>query len=108
MTGKQRNSRHLRNEFPDATAIAPDSQVHVTKYILELQVVGLKESAFQQRLRDLESNEVVVTIGGVPVLGNLDHVKPEFRANVRFRIVGVGDFFAVLLRQARELNRGDA
>src|SRR5437588_9778052 len=108
MTGKQRNSRHLRNEFADTTAIAPDSQVHIPEYILELQVISLEEGAFQQRPRDLESDEVVIAVGGVPVLGNLHHVKPEFRANVRFGIVRVGDLLPVLLSKIRELDRGDA
>src|SRR6266446_8258203 len=66
------------------------------------------EGAFQQRPRDLESDEVVIAVGGVPVLGNLHHVKPEFRANVRFGIVRVGDLLAVLLSKIRELDRGDA
>src|SRR6266576_1944680 len=94
MTGKLRNSRHLRNEFADTTAIAPDSQIHIPEYILELQVIRLEE--------------VVIAVGGVPVLGNLHHVKPEFRANVRFGIVRVGDLLAVLLSKIRDLDRGDA
>src|SRR5437667_10067910 len=97
MTGKQRNSRHLRNEFADTTAIAPDSQVHIPEYILELQVISLEEGAFQQRPRDLESDEVVIAVGGVPVLGNLHHVKPAFRANVRLGRVGGGDLRAIFL-----------
>src|SRR5207253_10549499 len=104
MTGKQRNSRHLRNEFADTTAIASDSQVHIPEYILELQVISLKESAFQQRPRNLESNEVVIAIGCVPVLGNLHHIKSEFGANVRFGVVGVGELLAIFFRLVGVLN----
>src|SRR5437660_11832007 len=108
MTGKQRNSRHLRNEFADTTAIAPDSQVHIPEYILELQVISLKESAFQQRPRDLESDEVVIAVGGVPALGNLHHVRPEFRANVRVVTVRGGDLLDALFSKIRGHDRVDA
>src|SRR5207245_8330560 len=104
LTGNHRTPRHPRNNYADTTAIASDSQVHSPEYILELQVISLKESAFQQRPRNLESNEVVIAIGCVPVLGNLHHIKSEFGANVRFGVVRVGDLLAIFLRQAGELN----
>src|SRR5437879_3167733 len=88
--------------------MSPVCQVRVYSAILDLLVIRLEEGAFQQRPRDLESDEVVIAVGGVPVLGNLHHVKPEFRANVRFGIVRVGDLLAVLLSKIRELDRGDA
>src|SRR5204863_627810 len=82
VTRKQCNPRHLWNEFADAAAVAADCHVYIPKNVLELQIIGLKESAFQQWPRNLESNEVVITVGGVAVLRHLDHVNSEFSANM--------------------------
>src|SRR5215467_12816621 len=49
VTRKQCDARHLRDKFADATTIAADGQIHVSEYILKLQVIGFIETALQQR-----------------------------------------------------------
>ncbi len=49
----------------------------------------------------------MVAIGGVTVFCNLHHVEPEFGANVRFRIVGIGNFTSVLGPELGKFQRHD-
>ena len=79
-----------------------DGEVLIAHDITELDAVDVREHAFQQALRNLESDEVVIAVRGVAVLRHLRHVKAELGADVGLGRVRVGHDFAELTLAAWE------
>src|SRR5207302_8300519 len=86
-------------------AEASNGKIQIIKDIVQADAVSLLERALHQRLRNLETDEVVVAVGSVTVLRHLHHVETEFGANVRLGILGISDAVAKLLAQLGKLNR---
>jgi hypothetical protein len=49
--------------------------------ILQLETVGICESAFKQRLGNIETNKIVEVVEGVSVFRHLHHIETELGFN---------------------------
>ena len=99
VASEQRHPGHLRNNFADGTAEGSNGHIFIRNHLFQRNAVGILEGSLQDWLGDLESDEVVIAVGGVAIFGHLHHVETEFGANVSFGIVLVRNLVAVFCAQ---------
>ena len=90
---------HLRNDAADCVAERAECKIDAEKDIFEFDPVGLQEGAFKYRLRYFESDEVVVRLGRIVLLCDVDDVEGELGFQVGRRGLLIGNNRAELLLQ---------
>ena len=85
----QRDLGHLRDEPADRKAVRANRQVLMREHILQLDSIHHGEYPLQQRLGNLEANEVVILLRGVAVLRDLNGVETEFGLEVRCLVLSI-------------------
>jgi hypothetical protein len=85
----------------DGVAVRADGIVQVAEKELERYRVGFLKGALQKSLGNLEANKTMIVVRRVPLLGDLEDVKAEFRFQVLSRSVFVGCHVGVLLVEGR-------
>ncbi len=85
----QRHLRHVWNQRAHGVAKRADGQVFVRQHIFQLHSVHHGKHPFKQVLGNFETDEVVILLRRVALLGDLRHVESEFRANVRGLVLRV-------------------
>ena len=75
------------------------------KHIFQLQSVHKREDPLPQRFGDLESNEVVILLRGVPVFRDLYRVKSKLCFQMGGLVLRIAYRFAKLRSQFGILNR---
>src|SRR5487761_994886 len=66
---------HLRNHVADAITKRPDGKVVLGDYGGQVKGIGVLESSLKQRLRDFESDVIVIVVRGVMALGHLQDIE---------------------------------
>src|SRR5713226_3040218 len=91
--------RRFGNDGADSVAVRADDIVEVAEKRPERHGVDFLKGALQQGCGHLETNEIMIIVRRVPLLGDLEDVKAEFRSQMRSRIVFVGRHVGVLLAE---------
>src|SRR5439155_2600241 len=79
----------------DRTPKSSDTYVDRIQNIIQIQAIRFIERPFQHWFGNLKSNQVMIAIGGITVLGDLCDVKTELNPDVGFGIILVGHFFSI-------------
>ena len=102
--GLERDLRHVRDQTANRITIGADRKILVREHVLQLHPVDDGEHALEQGLRNLEADEIVVLLRGVPILRNLHGVEAELCFQVRRPVLRVRYGPAVLRNQLRILD----
>src|ERR1700724_242901 len=95
---------HFRNNLADGTAERANLHVLIGNNLAKRHAVGLLKRPFDQRLRDLKTDEVMIAVRGIVVLRYLRDIEAKFRADVRLGIVIISDFIPMLAAKFWELD----
>ena len=93
----ERHLGHVRNELADCPAIGSDSQLLVGQHLFQFHSIDDGKDPLQQRLGNFKSDEVMVLVGRVAILGHLQRVESEFGFEMRgfvLRVLHDGPYFA--------------
>ena len=80
---------HAGDKLADRPAVRSDGQIFVGKDFFQFHSVHDGKRPFKQRLRDLKSDEVVVLVRCIAILGDLESVESEFGFQMRGLVLRV-------------------
>ena len=95
----KRDLGHLRNQPADGETIGANRQVLVRQHVLQLQPIDNWKDPLQQRLRDLESDEIVVLLRRITILRHLQRVESKLRLQVRRFVLRIANGDAIFRSQ---------
>ena len=94
------------NQSADVVAIGIDGFIEIAEQGIEFDAVGFLEGALEKRLGNLETDEIVVGVGGVALFGDFEDIEAKFGFQMSGGILRVGHHVAVFLSEVADRGWG--
>src|SRR6185369_1993641 len=81
--------RRLGNYHARRATISAESKIEIGKDVLKVKAISHFESALEDRLGNLEPDEVVIVFRAIAASRHLNYIEPELSLEVRLRVFNV-------------------